>query len=278
MSLKDILVHLTTPSASAPAIAVAIDLARSPGAHVTGLFCYDLVSQFVGINDYLSAQTIADIIRGAEEAEQVQATAVRLAFEDTLRREGILGEWRLVEGNPAAILEQHARYSDLAIFARPDDDNGESDIAEAVLFGSGRPVLVVPPVLPRAFAFKRVTVGWNGAREAARAVSDALPLLRRADKVQVLSVASHPGETKSREIEAEDLCRHLARHGVPVSAMTETGRGMAPEDVLLNAASDAGSDLLVIGGYGHGRFREFVLGGVTRKLMRHATLPVLLAH
>jgi nucleotide-binding universal stress UspA family protein len=176
------------------------------------------------------------------------------------------------------VLEQHARYADLTIFARSDEDSFEAEMAETVLFGSGRPVLVVPPKFPKPFLADHVLIGWNGEREASRAVADALPFLYHAKAVQVLTVATEAGDVEACQLDAEDLARYLARHGVNVSAKTVVARGAAPEDLLLNVAADAGADLLVIGGYGHGRFREFVLGGVTHSLLRHATLPVMMSH
>jgi len=278
MRFKDILVHMASPVESSPALAAAVALAHRHDAHVTGLHVYELASELMGITGYMDAGTIERILQEAEQAALAEAARVKPVFEKTLRREAIPGEWRQVEGNIGAVLEQHARYADLTIFARTAADDFEADMAEAVLFGSGRPVLVMPPVLSRPFSPDHVIIGWNGQREAARAVADALPFLCHAKAVQVLTIATEAEETEASELDAEDLSRHLARHGVNVSAKTVTARGAAPEDLLLNAASDAGADLLVVGGYGHGRFREFVLGGVTRSLMRHATLPVMLSH
>lgn len=278
MRFKDILVHMTSATESAPALAAAVAVAHRHDAHVTGLYVYELAAELLGMTGYMDAGTIERILEEAEQAALAEAARVKPVFEETLRREAVPGEWRQIEGNVGAVLEQHARYADLTIFARSGDDSFEPDMAEAVLFGSGRPVLILPPAPTKPFSADHVLIGWNGEREAARAVADALPFLCHAQSVQVLTVATEADETDSRQLDAEDLSRHLARHGVNVSAKTVTARGAAPEDLLLNAASDEGADLLVIGGYGHGRFREFVLGGVTRSLMRHATLPVMLSH
>src|SRR5206468_1617267 len=141
-----------------------------------------------------------------------------------------------------------------------------------------RPVLVLPYAGRFETVGRRVLVGWNARREAARAVHDALPLLRQAESVTVLAIDPVRGAHGHGEEPAADLALHLARHGLQVTARQTDSAGLDPADVLLNTAADEGADLIVVGGYGHSRVREVVLGGVTRRLLRTATVPVLISH
>lgn len=277
MTFKDILIHLEQPGTAGPALAAAAELARAHGAHLTGLHVYDLAWPLLANGEgYLDPRTLQILTEEAEAASSQRARTLRNTFEEVLRREGLPGEWRQVEGNPYDVVALHARYADLAIFARGGEPDTEADLAESVLFASGRPVLVLPPA-PAPLTARHVLIGWNGTREAARAVADAMPLMRHARTVRVLTIASEARGIPGSRIDAEDLARHLTRHGLEVIA--ETSRmGEPVEQVLLDTAAKQEADLLVIGGYGHGRLREMVLGGVTRHLLRHAPLPVLLSH
>jgi nucleotide-binding universal stress UspA family protein len=121
-------------------------------------------------------------------------------------------------------------------------------------------------------------VGWDAGREAARALHDALPLIAKAESVTVLAINPKLGGNGLGDEPGADLARHLARHGLRVTAVQTTSNGLNASDVLLNHAADLSSDLIVVGGYGHARMREILLGGVTRDLLRHATVPVLMSH
>jgi nucleotide-binding universal stress UspA family protein len=203
-------------------------------------------------------------------------------FNDRLQRESIPGEWRLVEGRAATAVGLHARYSDLAILGQQDPEDkritGWTGVLEHALLSSGRPILVVPHAGRFTGIGRRVLIGWDAGREAARAVHDALPLLQDAEAVTVLAIDPRRRNDGQDGLPAADISHHLARHGLPVTAQETTSNGLTPADILLNYAADLGSDLIVIGGYGHSRLREIVLGGVTRALLQHATVPVLVSH
>jgi nucleotide-binding universal stress UspA family protein len=139
----------------------------------------------------------------------------------------------------------------------------------------GRPVLVVPRYGTFPTIGERVLVAWNGAREAVRAVNDALPLLQRAQLVTVLSI--DPSDADHR-IPSADITLHLARHGVTAVAAQTRGTDLLVADILLSYAADLGADLIVSGAYGHTRLRELVLGGMTRHLLQTMTVPVLMSH
>ncbi|MFC7554334.1 universal stress protein [Pseudoroseomonas wenyumeiae] len=280
MSLKDILVYLPSAETAPGILNAAISLARRHGAHLAALHVYDLEwPMMAAVDGYVGPATWQLVIDEAEQATRAKAAQIRKKFEEVTQHENIQAEWRLVEGIVGAVLVQHARYADVTILGRSGQNGTEADLAEEVLFDSGRPVLLLPLSPPRDFTARRVLIGWDERREAARAVGDALPLIRAAEAVQILSVFTQAVEQESCQVQTEDIARHLARHGATVSASTTmTGGDLKVEDVLLNAAADLGTELLVVGGYGHGRMREMVLGGVTRSLLQGSTIPVLLSH
>jgi nucleotide-binding universal stress UspA family protein len=149
-------------------------------------------------------------------------------------------------------------------------------IAETTLFESGRPMLVVPYIQKAALKLDNVMVCWDGSRQAARAIADAMPLLERAGRVEIVIVANERG--KQDEVPGADMGQHLARHGLKVEVHRISGGSIDIGDALLSRAADSGADLMVMGGYGHSRLREFVLGGVTRSILRSMTIPTLMAH
>lgn len=169
-----------------------------------------------------------------------------------------------------------ARNYDLSVVAQsePDSDPGEALIIQAALFDSGRPVLVVPYVQSAPMALDRVMVCWDGSKSAARAIGDALPLLQRAEHIDVITVDDRD---RRNELRGADIAAHLARHGLNVELKPVVAPDSDVADVILSAAADE-TDLVVMGGFGHSRFREFVLGGVTRDILGSMTVPVLMSH
>ena len=158
----------------------------------------------------------------------------------------------------------------------PDSNSVEAAIAESALFESGRPIVIVPYVQRAPLKLDRVMVCWDGSRAAARAISDSMPLLERAGSIEVVIVTNDRG--KHDEIAGADMGLHLARHGVKVE-VTRISRGkLDVVDALLSHAADSGADFMVMGGYGHSRLREFVLGGVTRGMLHSMVVPTLMSH
>ena len=171
-----------------------------------------------------------------------------------------------------------ARRFDLAIVgqAQPDISSLEQIIGETTLFESGRPMLMVPYIQKAPFKTDNVMVCWDGSRTAARAVADAIPVIGKDGRVEIVIVANERG--KQDEIEGADIGQHLARHGLNVDVHRISGGNIDVGDALLSHAADSGADLMVMGGYGHSRLREFVLGGVTRSIFESMTVPVLFSH
>jgi nucleotide-binding universal stress UspA family protein len=286
MTFKDILVHLDEGPRSGVRLKIAADLARRDGAHLTGIFIADIPGSdlFYGAGMPFAAGGGMDQMVNALRADAMaRAETVAREFRDTLGREGLEGEWRVVEGDTVSLLALHARYADMTILGQPNDDEPyKGPTADAVLvnvmLASGRPVLAVPYAGQFDRVGERVLVAWNASREATRAVNDALPLLRGAKVVTILAVNPKHGIEGHGDVPAAGIALHLARHGVKAEAAHTIASDISEGDALLSYAADLGVDLIVCGGYGHSRAREMVFGGVTRTLLQEMTVPMLLSH
>jgi nucleotide-binding universal stress UspA family protein len=285
MALKDILVHLDASPRSGVRLAAAADLALRHGAHLTALFVIEQPSPALFYGDpagFVDARLIDEMMDKIRERAMVDARRVEQSFRERLRRDGIEGEWRLGEGVVSEMVALHARYADLAILGQHDPDNitlaTAAQVAAGTLLSSGRPVLMVPYAGAVTTLAQTVLVGWKSSREAARAVNDALPLLRQAQSVTLLAINPEQGIGADGHVPAADIALHLARHGVKAVAAHTVASEISEGDVLLNHADEIGADLIVAGGYGHSRLREFAFGGVTRTLLTTMTVPLFLSH
>jgi nucleotide-binding universal stress UspA family protein len=286
MAFKDILVHLDGGPRSDTRLKVALDLARRHGAHLTGIFVVDIPGSdlFYGAGMPFAGGGGMDQMMNSLRADvAARADVIATAFRDALRREGLEGEWRMVEGDTISLLALHARYADITVLGQPNSDEAyKGPSADAllvnVMLSSGRPVLAVPYAGQFEHVGDRVLVAWNASRESTRAVNDALPLLRGAKVVTVLAVNPKHGIEGHGDVPAADIALHLARHGVKAEAAHTIARDIGEGDALLSYAADLGVDLIVCGGYGHSRAREMVFGGVTRTLLQEMTVPMLLSH
>ena len=278
MSFKDLLVVVDDSSNAGERIDVAARLATAFGAHLTGLY----VNDSAAVRPSVLAQFPAEVLDMLQSLGRDEAVKAQALFDARVRTagDGVVTEWRAVEGEAGEMASLHARYADLAVLgqADPDDIGVDSSVPERVIMGAGRPVLVVPYAGTFKTLGQRVIVAWNASREATRAVNDALPILERAASVRVLSINPHGGRAGHGPIAGADISLHLARHGVRVEASTVNADDVRVDDMLLSQAADAGADLIVMGGYGHSRLGEFVLGGATRHLLRQITMPVFMSH
>lgn len=283
MPFKDLLVHVDGSEPGRRRVDFAMTMARLHDARLTGLYTLDLIPTIEtlarGYGDQLEFVESYAVLRkqAIERAGHVEAE-----FREGLRREGIAGEWRFLESLPAETVALHARYADLAIVGQIDQEKpppvNAARIPEEVLFASGRPVLVIPYAGRFNGACENVLLAWTATREAARAFNDALPLLAQAKKVTVLTINPERVADVEPGIPAADIAHHLAQHGIVTEAATTVADEISTGDALLNYASDHGDDLIVMGAYGHSRAREFILGGVTRQMLRQMTVPVLMSH
>jgi nucleotide-binding universal stress UspA family protein len=275
--IKDIVVNLSVGEKAGPAGDYAISVAAAFDAHLAGVaFLYDPIMPVSGAG-YIPADVIATQERDSQEATRSALDR----FTAACRRAGIAAEPLTLSTSFAGVGEQFGRIArrfDLSIVgqAEPETSEVEEIVAESALFESGRPLIMVPYIQKAPLKLDRVMVCWDGGRAAARAIADAMPLLRRAGHVDVVIVTDERG--KRDQIEGADMGAHLARHGLNVE-VTRTALGdIDVADVILSRAADMSTDFIVMGGYGHSRLREFVLGGVTRSILRSMTVPVLMSH
>ena len=279
MAYKTLLVQIDETKANAGRLQAAVDLARAHEAHVTGLY----VIREPELPGFVTAQLPRDAIdaqrAGAEEAARA-ATGAFLAKTD---REGIKADSRIARApvhEVAALFARHARYADLVVAGQADPDEpgpGGRHMVEDLVLSAGRPVLVIPYIGAAKPVGRIVTVAWDAGREAARAVADAMPLLEAAKQVHVVMVNPESGDDGHGAEPGADIALSLARHGVDTEAHAISGTDLEEGDAILSWLSDSGSDLLVMGLYGHARFRELVLGGVSRRILESMTVPVLMA-
>jgi len=273
MAYKDILVHMGG-SAYAERARVACQLAEVHGAHVVGLH----VTQPPDVPPYVEAQLTAEVLRAQERFSDEDRAQSKAAFDDVIKGFTLSTEWRAVEGDAVEAVELHGRHADLVVLGQTDPDSPATvnlDIAGRLVLSLGRPVLAVPYVGRYETVGKRVLVAWDGSRTAARALGDALPILQRAEAVSVLSLNADENHAAMAGV---DIAVHLARHDVTVEAQHLRGGDIGAGAALLSRAADFGADMLVMGAYGHARWRELVLGGVTEHMLDHMTLPVFMSH
>jgi nucleotide-binding universal stress UspA family protein len=281
MSYKDLLVVLDSEAPARGRIELAAALAERFAAHLVGLYPVPTpeAPRHFGYYDPALLDPFFEELRArAHEA----TNKTKETFEHVTGLRGISAEWREFPEGPEGDPALHARYADLAILGQLDPDRGEADLVrprpEQVTLASGRPILVVPYAGNFDNIGRRVLIGWNATREAARAVNDAMPLLAGAEIVTVLTIDPHEGRSGHGELPGADISLHLARHGVKAEIERTVSADLPVGEVLLSRAADLGADLLVMGAYGHSRARELLLGGATRSLLRSMTLPVLMSH
>jgi nucleotide-binding universal stress UspA family protein len=276
-SLKDLLVYVDHDPTCEARVDLALGLAGQHDAHLTGLHAMT-GTHLPGWAEAELSPTLRDLRRRqlAERAGQAKE-----AFEARARRHGVRVEWRVSEGDLTDTVRLHARYADLTVVGQGLDLEGApgslAALPEDLVLGVGRPVLVIPRYGTFPAFGQRVLIAWNGSREATRAVNDALPLLARAARVTVLSIDPDDDHRRPR-VPSADIALHLARHGIAAEAASTRGLDLGVGDLLLSRAADLGADLIVMGAYGHSRLREMVLGGATRHVLRHMTVPVLMSH
>jgi nucleotide-binding universal stress UspA family protein len=285
MGLRDLVVLLDGSARDETKLAVAVELARRNDAHLTGLCPLEMLlpaDMSFALGGYPDLWALPEFARQIESQAKAKAAVIEAGFREMLRRETIIGDWALETGPLISAVTRRALAADLIIVGQADPENPLPPVArtlvEDVLMTAGRPLLIIPYAGQFATIGTNALVGWTPTRESARAVHDALPVLAKGAKVLVLTVES----TRGGELEplpTADIAEHLARHALDVSAArTVVSDGLSPADALLDYASDIQADLLVVGGYGHSRTREMIMGGVTRDLLHHMTVPVLMSH
>ena len=279
MSYKTILVHLDKQDILGKRARIAANLALADEAHLLGV-------AMIGISTRSFYQEQID------DRDPALATHLRFLrdragkyvqeFEDDVRPLGLASyEGRVVDGEASEGVSKLGRTADLIVIGRTDlDAKGASvtpDFPEFVMMNSGRPTLIVPPKYEKETVGSKVMICWNGSRESIRAVVDALPLLKKAEVAQIVMYNIDAESDMDVAVAGTDIAEYLRRHGVNVEILPPQ-KSSKIGDSLLELAARQGTDLLVMGGYGHTRFREFLLGGVTRTILEESNVPVLMSH
>lgn len=280
--IRDLLFVASGTSGDPHALSGAIALAKSLDAHLAVLETVSLPMPMPspwGITpDALLGEVYVEL-RGRSEG---RAAGMR----EELQRQGVQADVRVVEArfiDPPQVIAAHARHADLSVLtaanpSEPDDAGIVGSIFNGLLFGSGRPVLMLPSQHAVEAPFRHAVVAWRPTREASRALHDSLPLLEQAGSVDVVTV-EEAGLNEEAMFEGADIAAHLARHGVKANVVVRPQqRGETVATALLRHAADSDAQLLVAGGYGHSRLRQWVLGGTTRELMHAISVPILFSH
>jgi nucleotide-binding universal stress UspA family protein len=277
--IKDVLVNLTIGTKHDAAADYGIALAAELDAHASAVaFAWEPVIPGTVMGGIVSV----DIIEAQRAENEKSGRAAVAAFDAAAKRNGVSVDTHVFTSSAAGAADtfgRMARRFDLSVAAQADPDDTapvEDMIIEAALFQSGRPVLVVPYIHKAGLKLDRVMVCWDGGRTAARAIGDAIPLLERAKAVDVVTVTGEEG--KWDRVPGVDMGHHLARHGLKVDVKRIAASEGSVGDTLLSYAADIGADMIVMGGYGHSRLREFILGGVTRGMLKSMTVPCLMSH
>ena len=278
MSYRTILVQQHDRRRQRALLGAASQLARGFEAHLVGLNVLPPIIVIPGVD----AGGAAVIEEHRDEYRQ-EIVALKALFEETTRGEPFVAEWVEVDAgyeSGTTKLIELARSADLVVVSTRDPEWGYSSHLEApdrVVLESGRPVLVVPGSTVPSVG-RRIVVAWNGRREAARAVFDALPLLKQAEQVTVVWVNPQDDGKAAGDLPGADICMALARHGVKCEATQNIRPAGNVGETLLSTVKVNAADLLVMGCYGHTRLRETVFGGATRHVLEHTTVPVLMSH
>lgn len=281
MSIKDVLLGLTSyPNASnIGAVRWAVSFAELVNCRIA-TFVADVKIEVPGSLLGNSLMNVSALVGAEMNKSKENARSLLAAFREEADKHGVLHEEiheRCLVGAIPDLMADYARLRDLAIIPVPADDSINPGYAETVVFQSGRPVLIIPEELPRTeIKLDAIAVAWDFSRTAARAVADAIPLLERAKTVRILCVTN---EKSFRSFRANsELAAHLARHGINVIVDDVDAAGRTIGDVLTQFVAANKIDLLVMGAYGHSRFREFILGGATKSIMSRPPVPTFLSH
>ena len=274
--IKDVIVKLEQ-QARDPAQDFSISVAKTLGAHLVGValaFVPEVLSRF----PQLPRDMLAEIVTHSENAAQAAIDR----FDAAARQSEVSREHRMLKATEAeapSVLATFARRFDLSVLmqSEPNVVNND-DMIETSLLESGRPLVVVPYIQREGLQLNRVICCWDGSRAATRAINDALPLLVRAGTIDLLIVLNEKTGSEEQEIHGIELEKHLARHDVKVEIETTRAADIDVTDAILSYAADRSGTLIVMGGYGHSRLREIILGGVTRDMLKSMTVPIFMSH
>ena len=275
---KTILMHVNDSRRIERLLVPSVALAEKFQAHFVALSIVPPMAVITEANGY--SMVIDDHCKAYRE----RRPEMRAVFEAAVANRAFTTEWRDDDAGTTPVVDcvlPHARATDLVIASQADPGSPTSgwlDIADRLAIEAGRPVLIIPNTGTHARTGEKVLVAWNGRREAARAAFDAFPMLQRAKEVRVVWVNRQSEGEPPGDIPAADICTALARHAVKCEATEQWRPKVNVGETLLACAEESSADLLVMGCYGHTRFREFVFGSASRHVLEKATIPVLMSH
>ena len=276
--IKDIIVHLEHQAARDPARDFAVTIAEIFDAHLAAVaFAY--APDFPG---YVMLEIPSDIVAQMMAESEKAALAAIERFEAAARRSLISAEHRLIKTAGATapvLLSTLARRFDLSVLMQSEPNGVDNDdMIETTLFESGRPLIVVPYIQKDGLKLDHVVCCWDGSRAATRAINDGLPLLTKATTVDLLIVLNEKTNTAPNEIRGVEMPKHLARHSVKGQIVKVSAADIDVTNGILSYVADVSGTLIVMGGYGHAKLREMILGGVTRGMLQSMTVPVFMSH
>ena len=277
MKMRDLMVVVDDSTFAESTFDYAVALVKAFDAHLAVLYPVPVLPPAVYMGIEYSTEWLAAISENLEQNEEV----AKQKYLERAASAGIEIEWRSEEGEPSIVVTEQSRYVDMTIVTQnmqDTEDNAPRSISGHFLLDSGRPALIVPHIGAEPGLPKNILVAWDDSRTSTRALNDAMPLLSNADSVQLFTINSSGKTRESKEISAIDISKHLARHDINVETRVLVATDIDPADLLLSHVSDMGNDLVVMGAYGHSRFRELVLGGMTREILQSMTVPVFMSH
>jgi len=277
MAIKDIWVHVDNDAACGKRVEMAVNLATSVNAHLTGLH---IRRSF--LFPVYSMPTSQDLLEEYEETLNEKESKARAVFDEAVvQGNKAMVSWRSVTGSPSYELATEARYADLLILSQPDpkEDLSLNDgITDEVILSTGRPCLLVPHHGKGMSFVDSPLIAWDGSQEASRAIHDALPLLKKAGRATIFIVEPEKADIAFDDLPGAMISEHLARHNINVNVEVSRGSSHNTGDTILTYADAFSHDLIVMGAYGHARWREIVLGGATRTIIKKTKIPVLMSH
>ncbi|MCB1830172.1 MAG: universal stress protein [Chromatiaceae bacterium] len=277
MALRDILVHIDHTAPCEKRVRIAVELAASQGAELTGL--YSKANAFM---EYRTSGLEKRREKHAKDSEKLRERFAPMAEKADVKLNWITAPFDRKEDFVTDQVIFYTQHFDLVVVGQYDVDIHDGsvplDLAERLVMESGRPVLVIPYAGKFDSLGKRVVVAWNTARESVRALNDAMPIMRDAKKVKVVAINPRQKGKRHGQIPSADIVQHLIRHGVNAVGDYFDTKGVDEGNLLLNTAAEERADLLVMGAYGTHRFRELILGGATSTVLKQMTTPVLMSH
>lgn len=276
MTIKDLHVHVDNDAICGKRLKAAVDLATRLNAHLTGVY----VRSAFPIPNYGETPLSTDVLEMYVKMHNDNEAKAHELFTRHIGQSATTS-WRALAGSVPGVLANEGRYSDLLILGQPDPDDEKSltrNLADQVIFTAGRPCLLIPYIGTQAGFGQSPLIAWDGSREAARAIHDALPLLKLAGKATVLIARPEKLDADFGDLPGAMISEHLARHDINVEVEVLRDGIQDTSEAILSYADAHHCDLIIMGAYGHSRWREIVLGGVTRDIMADMRIPVFMSH